>query len=501
LACKHNVVGINALDLGDAHSFSGETMSKESTRRDFLKVSSMGAAAIAGVALADSPARSSAKAAAGEISVWTTDDNQRCARGAALSWQNASGSSASGIVLNPDKKFQPILGFGAAFTDAACFTFNRLDPTAREKLFHQMFSPSEMGLNVCRTCIGASDYSVKAYSFDEGDPDPDLQRFSIDYDRAYILPMLREARKANPDLFLFSTPWSPPGWMKSNNSMLGGNMQRKHMSAYANYFVKFLQGYEAEGVPIQAISVQNEVDTDQDGRMPACSWPQEYEADFVRQQLGPAFERAGVKTKIWIIDHNYNLWGRAMGELETEGVRKYTNAIAWHGDVGKVEWINRVQNAYPDVEMYWTEGGPDFTEPDYMTGCAKWSATFTGVLRNCCRSITAWNLALDEVGKPNIGPFNCGGLVSIHSQTKEVAYCGQYWAFAHYSKFIKRGAHRIDSQTNGGDILHAAFENPDGQHVVVLTNAGPASSCVLKVGGSTANVSLNQHSVTTLVWS
>jgi glucosylceramidase len=481
--------------------FSGETMSKESTRRDFLKVSSMGAAAIAGVALADSPARSSAKAAAGEISVWTTDDNQRCARGAALSWQNASGSSASGIVLNPDKKFQPILGFGAAFTDAACFTFNRLDPTAREKLFHQMFSPSEMGLNVCRTCIGASDYSVKAYSFDEGDPDPDLQRFSIDYDRAYILPMLREARKANPDLFLFSTPWSPPGWMKSNNSMLGGNMQRKHMSAYANYFVKFLQGYEAEGVPIQAISVQNEVDTDQDGRMPACSWPQEYEADFVRQQLGPAFERAGVKTKIWIIDHNYNLWGRAMGELETEGVRKYTNAIAWHGYVGKVEWINRVQNAYPDVEMYWTEGGPDFTEPDYMTGCAKWSATFTGVLRNCCRSITAWNLALDEVGKPNIGPFNCGGLVSIHSQTKEVAYCGQYWAFAHYSKFIKRGAHRIDSQTNGGDILHAAFENPDGQHVVVLTNAGPASSCVLKVGGSTANVSLNQHSVTTLVWS
>jgi glucosylceramidase len=501
LACKHNVVGINALDLGDAHSFSGETMSKESTRRDFLKVSSMGAAAIAGVALADSPARSSAKAAAGEISVWTTDDNQRCARGAALSWQNASGSSASGIVLNPDKKFQPILGFGAAFTDAACFTFNRLDPTAREKLFHQMFSPSEMGLNVCRTCIGASDYSVKAYSFDEGDPDPDLQRFSIDYDRAYILPMLREARKANPDLFLFSTPWSPPGWMKSNNSMLGGNMQRKHMSAYANYFVKFLQGYEAEGVPIQAISVQNEVDTDQDGRMPACSWPQEYEADFVRQQLGPAFERAGVKTKIWIIDHNYNLWGRAMGELETEGVRKYTNAIAWHGYVGKVEWINRVQNAYPDVEMYWTEGGPDFTEPDYMTGCAKWSATFTGVLRNCCRSITAWNLALDEVGKPNIGPFNCGGLVSIHSQTKEVAYCGQYWAFAHYSKFIKRGAHRIDSQTNGGDILHAAFENPDGQHVVVLTNAGPASSCVLKVGGSTAIVSLNQHSVTTLVWS
>jgi glucosylceramidase len=190
-----------------------------------------------------------------------------------------------------------------------------------------------------------------------------------------------------------------------------------------------------------------------------------------------------------------------MGELETPDVRKYTNAIAWHGYVGQVEWINRVQSVYPDVEMYWTEGGPDYTWPDYMTDWAKWSTTFTGVLRNWCRSITAWNLALDEVGKPNIGPFNCGGLVSIHSQTKEIAYCGQYWAFAHYSKFIKRGAHRIDSQSQGGDILHAAFENPDGQHVVVLTNPGPANSCVVKVGGSTANVSLNQHSVTTLVWS
>ncbi|HEX3104468.1 MAG TPA: twin-arginine translocation signal domain-containing protein, partial [Terriglobales bacterium] len=185
-------------------------MSKESTRRDFLKVSSMGAAAIAGAALADSPARSSEKGAAGEISVWTTDDNQRCARGPALSWQKASGSGASAITLEPDRKFQPIFGFGAAFTDSACYTFNRLDPAARERLFHQIFSPSEMGFNVCRTCIGASDYSRNVYSFDEGEPDPDLQRFSIDHDREYILPMLREARKANPDLFLFSTPWSPP---------------------------------------------------------------------------------------------------------------------------------------------------------------------------------------------------------------------------------------------------------------------------------------------------
>lgn len=475
-------------------------MSSEATRRDFLKVSGLSTAALASGALV-SATNAQATPVSGEISVWITDEHQRCARGPSISWQPAASTGSGTVVLDPDKKLQPILGFGAALTDAACYTFNRLDPAAREKLFHELFGPTEMAFNVCRTCIGSSDYSTKVYSFDEGEPDPDLQRFSIDHDRAYILPILREARKANADLFLFSSPWSPPGWMKPNNSMLGGNMQRKHMSSYANYFVKFLQGYEAEGVPIQAVTVQNEVDTDQDGRMPACCWPQEYEADFVRGQLGPTFERAGVKTKIWIIDHNYNLWGRALGELETPGVRKYTNAIAWHGYVGDVEWIDHVQSAYPDLEMYWTEGGPDYTLPDYQTDWAKWSNTFTGILRHSCRSITAWNFALDEVGKPNIGPFSCGGLVTVHSQTNKISYSGQYWAFAHYSRFIKRGAHRFDSHGGDGTVLHAAFQNEGGERVLVLTNAGPAQRVSVTLGNRTANVHMNPNSLMTLIWS
>jgi glucosylceramidase len=244
---------------------------------------------------------------AGDLAIWTTDETHRLQPAPKVPWKSApsAANTLDTVILDPSNKFQEILGFGAAFTDAACYTFNRLDPAAREKLFHELFHPSEMGLSVCRTCIGSSDYSTKVYSYDDGEePDPDLTRFSIEQDRAYILPMLREARRANPDLFLFSSPWSPPGWMKSNKSMLGGNMQRHYMLSYANYFVKFLQGYEAEGVPVQAITIQNEVDTDQDGRMPACAWPMEYEADFVRTQLGPAYERSGVKTKIWLIDHN-----------------------------------------------------------------------------------------------------------------------------------------------------------------------------------------------------
>jgi glucosylceramidase len=478
-------------------------MRREFTRRGFLKSTALGAAALgSGAALSrTAEATQPSSPSKGGLSFWITDDAKRLAPQPSLQWSPAGGPvGANNIVLDPDKKSQEVLGFGAAFTDAACYIFNRLDSSAREKLFHELFHPSETGLSVCRTCVGSSDYSTEVFSYDEGDPDPELQRFSIAHDRAYVLPMLREARKVNPELFLFSSPWSPPGWMKSNRSMLGGNMQRHYMPSYANYFLKFLQAYEAEGVTINAITVQNEVDTDQDGRMPACTWPQEYEVDFVRQSLGPLFQKNSVKTKIWLIDHNYNLWGRAIGELEAPDVLKYANAIAWHGYVGKPEWMMRVQAAFPDVEMYWTEGGPDYTDPRYATDWTQWSSTFIGILRNGCRSITAWNLALDERGKPNIGPSTCGGLVTIHSTTKEISRSGQYWAFAHFSRFIRRGARRLESA--GGDgVLHAAFENPDGQRVLVLVNPGPARSAEIQLARQAATAQLSSNSVATLVWS
>ncbi len=480
-------------------------MPTDYTRRDFLRVSSFGGAALAAASgfaeLASAPARAAAASNPGTIAVWVTSEDQRLASASPVVWRPASGPAGSdSVLLDPGKKFQPILGFGAAFTDAACYMFNQLSSEARDDLFHRLFHPSEMGLNVCRTCIGSSDYSTKVYSYDDGEPDPELKRFSIEHDRAYILPMLLAARKANPDLFLFSSPWSPPGWMKANGSMLGGSMRRKYMPSYANYFLKFLQSYESEGVPVQAVTIQNEVDTDQDGRMPACIWPQEYEADFVRQNLGPLLERNGVKTSIWLIDHNYNLWGRAIAELETPDVRKYANAIAWHGYLGQPEWIDRVHAYFPDVAMHWTEGGPDYTDPNYGKDWAQWSQTFTGSLRNWCRSITGWNFALDEQGRPNIGPFSCGGMVTINSQTRALSYSGQFWALAHYSRFIRRGAFRFDSQSGAQGLSHAALENPDGQRILVLTNGGAARTCDLRVGDMAATIPLPSNSVITAEW-
>jgi glucosylceramidase len=475
-------------------------MSTENTRREFLKLSAAGLAAGA-VAEAVPAWASRSSANPSEITVRVTDGKRRFEGAPALAWRQGSANPATEVIaLNPEKKFQEILGFGAAFTDAACYMFNQLSANSRESLFHELFHPSELGLNVCRTCIGASDYSTEAYGFDEGEPDPDLKRFSIEHDRAYILPTLRQARTVNPDIFLLSTPWSPPGWMKAGGSMLGGSMRKKYFDSYAWYFLKFLQAYAAEGVPIQAVTSQNEVDTDQDGRMPACLWGQEYEIEFVKDHLGPTLGANGIPAKIWLLDHNYNLWGRAICELDDPGVRQFANAIAWHGYAGDVSMVAKVHEAHPDASMHWTEGGPDYTSPDYATDWAKWGRTFTGALRNWCQSITGWNLALDEQGRPNLGPFPCGGLVTIHSQTKEIARSGQYWAFAHFSRLIRRGAHRFESQGMLENVEHVACENPDAQKVLVLTNTAAPRPVAFQLGAMTADLTLPGDSVTSLAW-
>lgn len=469
-------------------------MSIESTRREFLKTA--GAAGLASV-----PSKYSAwvKQTFPTFHRWITDDDRRLAAAGLVPLNVSDRLMADAVTVDAGTTYQTILGFGAAFTDAACYLFHRFTDAQRAALFHQLFHASEMSLNVCRTCIGAADSATELYSYDEGEPDPDLKRFSIEHDRAYLLPILREASRINNELFLFSSAWSPPGWMKDNGSMLGGCMRHTYMPSYANYLAQFIRAYAAEGVTIDAITVQNEVDADQQGLMPACFWPQEYEADFVRLHLGPRFAEAGISAKIWIIDHNYNLWGRAIAELETPGVRKYTRAIAWHGYSGQPEWMSRVHDAFPDVDMHWTEGSPDYNDPEYSRCWAVWGQKFNTILRNHCRSITAWNFATDEHGRPNIGPYPCGGLMTVDSKTNDVYHSGQYYALGHFSRFVRRGAVRIGSDGGAADLSHCAFRNPDGTIVIVLANPGTARTCQLRLHQQSASISLSANSVTTLV--
>ena len=418
-------------------------------------------------------------------------------------WQTGAGAGGAEIAIDAGQSFQSVLGFGGAFTDASCYLLSRMAPAPRQQLMEDFFGAGGLRLSVGRTCIGASDYSCSAYSFDDSPtPDPSLSHFSIEHDRAYILPTMRDAMRLNPEMFYISTPWSPPGWMKAGGSLLGGSMRKEYFAAYAQYFVRFIQSYRAEGVPVGAVTSQNEVDTDQNGRMPAALWGQEYEMGFIKEALGPAFRAASIDTKILILDHNYDLWGRAMDELSDPAVAQYVDGVAWHGYMGTPEAMTRVHNAFPDKNAYWTEGGPDVNAPDYATDWTKWAAQYAQVLKNWARCIIAWNLVLDENGRPNIGPFQCGGMVTLDSKTQQLTRSGQYWAFAHYSKVVQRGARVIASRGAIAGMEHVAFANPQGDYVLVLTNAGTEGRAIrCRFEGKAADVSVPADSVVTLQWS
>ena len=465
----------------------------------------MTGAGIAGMAVsrsAPSKVRRQSQAAPpeGEVRVRRTYGDKRFVQEAPTRWRSAGAVDADTVRLDPGRAFQEILGFGASFTDAACFMLNQLSLAAREQLLHELFHPSEMGFSVSRLCLGSSDYATREYSYDDGEADLELGRFSIAHDREYILPILRQSRKVNPDLFLLGSPWSPPGWMKANGSMLGGSMRKKYFASYARYLIKFLQAYAAEGVKVDALTTQNEVDTDQDCRMPACLWGQEYEIEFIAQHLGPALAKTDLAAKLWILDHNYNLWGRAICTLDEPDVAKYVDGVAWHGYAGRPDMMTRVHDAHPAKHAYWTEGGPHFSDAAYLTNWTHWSATFAGILRNWCRCIIGWNLALDEKGRPNIGPFSCAGIVTINSATRDVVRSGMYWALAHHSRIIRRGARRFESEGAVEGVSHVAFANRDGTSAAVLSNEGPARTVHLHLAGRMADVDLPKDSITSLTW-
>jgi glucosylceramidase len=456
------------------------------------------------------------------VQAWRTAKDQKFQPIESPQWETWSGASSIGVHLDPTNRAQEVLGFGGAFTDASCYLMRQMSAEARHSLLSELYGPTGLQLSVGRTCIGSSDYSTMMYNFDESpDPDPELKLFSIDHDNAWLLPTLREAREINPDLFLFSCVWSPPGWMKTGGSMLGGSMREHWFAPHAQYFVKFLQAYAAAGVKIQAITVNNEVDTDQDGRFPATLWGQQYEMSFVMDHLGPALEKASLDTKIWILDHNYDLWGRVVDELSNPGVSKYVDGVAWHSYAGDPDAMSRVHNMFPAKHMYFTEGGPPqhlFTQAAhpqplfphheyYATSWARWSNAFTDMLRNWARCICVWNLLLDENGRPDITipprPSRPGGLVCLDSKSQQLTRSGCYYAFPHYSKLIKRGAHVFASSGELPGINHVAAENADGSRVLVLTNNDGAHEqrVLCTLASHALSLVLPPDSITSLVWS
>jgi glucosylceramidase len=492
---------------------------QKTNRRDFLKIA---ASVSATVAAGDvKPLDAESETIPGTVRAWRTSPLEKFQPvPSPPQWEAGQDLSAMAIYLDPGTLQQEILGFGGAFTDASCYLMSRMSPDARHALLSDLYGPSGLRLSIGRTCIGTSDFSTKMYSYDDAPaPDPELKHFSIDQDRSWIIPTLREAQEINPDLYLFSCVWSPPGWMKSGGSMLGGCFQERWFATHAQYFVKFLQAYADAGVKVRAVTVNNEVDTDQDGHFPATLWAQQHEMVFVAFYLGPALEKASLDTKIWILDHNYNLWGRVVDELSKPEVAKYVDGVAWHSYAGTPDAMTRVHDMFPDKHAYFTEGGPPanlfgpseqrphhFERPPYGSDWARWSNSFTDMLRNWARCICVWNLLLDENGRPDITnpprPMRRDGLVSIDTKSQELTYSGNYYAFPHYSKVIQRGAHIFASSGDLPGIDHVAAENPDKSSVLVLTNRNNEDQhvqCRLRSQG--LKIVLPPDSITSFVWS
>jgi glucosylceramidase len=468
-----------------------------SSRRDLL----VAAAAATLPGLLSEPANAAPPSAAppSDVSVLVTSAaGDRFTPHPALAWRRRRRGEAASLTAFPDDQRQRLQGFGAALTEAACTVIQRMPALARAKLLQEIYGPGGLGLSMGRLCIGASDYTTELYSYDEGAPDPELARFSIAHDRAAVVPIVKAVLAVQPNLFLFASPWSPPGWMKYNGAMKGGTIRPQTLPIYANYIGRYLDAYRAEGVPIRAVTVQNETDADQAGRMAACAWAQETEDDYIAL-LSPELKARG-DVKLWILDHNYDLWGRVLDQLDKPEVRAAVDAVAWHGYKGDPAKMAMIHAAHPEIGAHWTEGGAMYDDPDYMTGWARWASTIADILNNRAQSVTMWNVALDEAGKPNIGPFTCGGLVSVHSVTQAVTRSALYYALGHYAKAFRPGDRVMHTGCTVSEVSCAGAASPTGQASLVVSNSGPARRLTVAVGFRAIDWLAPAASVTTLSW-
>ena len=335
--------------------------------------------------------------------------------------------------------FDSFGGFGVAITGSSCYNLAQMEKSEREKLLKSLYSKDGLGFSVGRVSIGASDYSAQVYSYDDVDGDVALEHFSIEKDKEYIIPILKEIIEINPDIYLYASPWSPPGWMKTTSSMGGGYMRGEYVDCYADYIVKYIQEYAKCGIKIAGLTPQNEIQTDQDGTMPACLWKEEDEKNFVISVKKKLIENK-LDVKVWVLDHNFSYVNRVESQLENSNDFKNScDGIAFHYYGGAIEDTLYLQKSYPDLPMHFTEAGPRLYD-NYSTDFCKWAIMMSKVLNCGYKSFTGWNLMLDEYGGPNIGPFFCGGLITRNTQTGELLYSGQYKAFMHVSKFMKKGA-------------------------------------------------------------
>jgi len=443
----------------------------------------------------------------GDVQAWvTTADRSRLLERESLSFAVRAARS-NRIDVDPARRYQSIVGFGAAVTDASAWLIQtRLDETQRAALLAELFGrDGGIGLSFTRIPIGASDFSRSHYSLDDlptGETDPQLAHFSIEPTRAELLPVLRAARALNPELRIVASPWSPPGWMKTSGSLVHGRLLPEAQSALAIYLVRFSDAFAAEGVPIYALTLQNEPDFDPPD-YPGMRLEPAERARIIGQFLGPMLSGRTAAPLILDWDHNWDKPESPLQVLADPHAARYIAGVAWHCYNGNVQAQSTVRAAHPDKDAYFTECSGGEWDADFGSSL-RWFVRelIIGSTRGWARGIVLWNLALDEHHGPHAGGCaDCRGVVTIDSASGAVTRNVEYYVLAHASRFVRPGAHRIESTSGIKGLPTVAFENTDGSLALIVLNDAPRQRRFsVRSGNTSFDYALPAGAVATFVW-
>ncbi|MBY0014519.1 glycoside hydrolase family 30 protein [Paenibacillus typhae] len=436
--------------------------------------------------------------------VTAKETGERLSRREALVFgQKGSGQTAD-IQLHPEQEFQRIIGFGGAFTEAAAYTLSRMSPARRAEVIRSYFHPEEgLSYSMGRVHIHSCDFALGNYTYVQ-DQDTELATFDISHDHQWVLPLIKDAMEVKGGPFtMLASPWSPPAWMKTNGEMNnGGSLKPEYAAVWARYYTKFIEAYRKEGIPVWAVSVQNEPAAVQ--TWDSCVYSAEEERDFVKNHLGPAMHEAGMDdVNIVIWDHNRDIMiERVTPILSDPEAAKYVwgTGIHWYGGE-EFEKVAKVHELFPDKHVLFTEGCQEggVRLGEWFTG-ERYGRNMIGDLNAWTEGYLDWNLVLDETGGPNhVGNF-CDAPVIADTVTDEVHYNSSYFYIGHFSKYIAPGAVRIGLESAIDGILSTAFRNPDGSIAVVLMNESDEErSVTLGLGSELAGCLLPPHSIATHV--
>ena len=460
--------------LCTGHAARGQTLVASVVLLSLLAV---GACTGNGAEHGGSGTRSPAAIPQAEVWVTTADGRSVLSRRPDVSFSSGP-SQGLDVAVDDDRRYQHFYGIGASVTGASAALIDGLPDAARDDVMSALFSRRDgIGLSLLRQPLGANDFSVGSYSYDDvpaGESDPALAGFSLGRDGTHVLPLVREARLLNPSLAVVASPWSAPAWMKTEGSLVGGSLAPEHARAYADYMVRALEEYAAAGVPVQGITLQNEPSYSPPGYA-GMTLSVDQQRDLLDNHLAPALDAAGLAPHVWALDDNFDRWPDADALLSDPETRANVYGVAFHCYRGDVSALRTIRDRHPDVPVAISECSGGHWSPDFADAL-RWDARNLLVhgIRNGASWLVKWNAALDPDGGPtNGGCQDCQGLLTIDPDTGAVVRTPAFYAWGHVGRFVTPGAQVIGSTSHGsGSIETVAFRNPDGSHVLLALNSG-----------------------------